>query len=69
MSATEAGTELVLEGSHYSGDTPKALLRGPVILGYLVVLIFFGGLGAWAALAHIAEAAIAPGVICPCSHR
>jgi HlyD family secretion protein/epimerase transport system membrane fusion protein len=39
------------------------------MIGYLVVLVFFGGLGTWAALAHIAEAAIAPGIVSPDGSR
>lgn len=50
---------------HWGGDTPKGLLRGPVLIGYLVVALFFGGLGTWAALAPIAGATIATGVVSP----
>ena len=53
------------EGSRWSADTPSALLRGPVLVGYLVVALFFGGLGTWAALAPIAGATIATGVVSP----
>jgi len=49
--------------------TPRKLLRGPVLIGYLVVLLFFGGLGTWAALAHIASAAVATGVVSPDGSR
>ena len=54
-----------VEGSRWSADTPGALLRGPVLVGYLVVALFFGGLGTWAALAPIAGATIATGVVSP----
>jgi HlyD family secretion protein len=57
--ATEAAPSKWLDGS------PRSLLRGPLILGFLVVLVFFGGLGGWAALAKIAEATIAIGVVSP----
>jgi len=46
-------------------DTPTALLRGPVLVGYLVVLLFFAGLGTWAATANIASATVANGVVSP----
>jgi len=51
--------------SPWAAPTPGRLLRGPVLIGYLVVLLFFGGLGTWAALAPIAGATIATGVISP----
>ena len=51
--------------SRWTSPTPAALLRGPVVVGLVVVGVFFGGLGAWASLAHIASAAVAPGVVSP----
>jgi HlyD family secretion protein/epimerase transport system membrane fusion protein len=42
-----------------------SLIRGPVMIGYLVVLLFFAGLGTWAALANIASATVARGVVSP----
>ncbi len=44
-------------------DAPRPRTRGPVLLGYAVVLLFVVGLGGWAALTPLAEAAIAPGVL------
>ena len=44
-------------------------LRGPVLIGATVVLLFFGGVGGWAAVAPLASAAIAPGVISPDGNR
>ncbi|NBB82938.1 MAG: HlyD family type I secretion periplasmic adaptor subunit [Alphaproteobacteria bacterium] len=44
-------------------------LRGPVAFGIAVVLLFFAGLGGWAALAPLASAAIAPGVVGPDGSR
>jgi HlyD family secretion protein/epimerase transport system membrane fusion protein len=44
-------------------------LRGPVLIGTLVVLLFFAGLGGWAATAPLASAAIASGVISPDGNR
>jgi HlyD family secretion protein/epimerase transport system membrane fusion protein len=49
----------------WEASTPEKLLRGPVIAGYIVVVLFFGGLGTWAALAPIASAVIATGVVSP----
>ncbi len=40
-----------------------AALRGPLLAGLLVGCGFFGGFGAWAALAPLDSAAIAPGVL------
>lgn len=51
--------------SRWTTNTPMALLRGPVLVGYLVVLLFFAGLGTWAATANIASATIANGVVSP----
>jgi HlyD family secretion protein len=44
-------------------------LRGPIRAGVLVVGLFFGGLGWWAATAPLAGAAIAPGVVSPDGSR
>lgn len=44
-------------------------LRRPVRAGVLVVVLFFGGIGWWAASAPLAGAAIAPGVISPDGSR
>lgn len=61
-----------------TGDAPargapeqglKAALRGPVLFGIAVVLVFFAGLGGWAAIAPLASAAIAPGVVSPDGSR
>lgn len=40
-----------------------AALRGPLLAGVLIGGVFFGGFGAWAALAPLNGAAIAPGVV------
>ena len=37
--------------------------RGPVVAGFLVIGLFFGGFGGWAALAPLQSAAIAPGLV------
>jgi HlyD family secretion protein/epimerase transport system membrane fusion protein len=44
-------------------------LRGPIRAGLLVIGLFFGGLGWWAATAPLAGAAIAPGVVSPDGSR
>ena len=40
-------------------------IRGSVLAGTVVVALFFGGLGGWAAVAPLAGAALAPGVVSP----
>ena len=40
-------------------------IRGSVLAGAIVVALFFGGLGGWAAFAPLAGAALAPGVVSP----
>ena len=53
-----------------SADTPlMPTLRGPIRGGILVIGLFFGGLGWWAATAPLAGAAIAPGVVSPDGSR
>jgi membrane fusion protein, type I secretion system len=48
------------------GDVPLMHeLRRPVRAGALLIGLFFGGLGWWAASAPLAGAAIAPGVVSP----
>jgi HlyD family secretion protein len=44
-------------------DAPHPRTRGPVLFGFISMLLFFGGFGAWSLLAPLSEAAIAPGVI------
>ena len=53
-----------------AADTSTATGRRPVIgssalVGIVVVALFFGGLGGWAAVAPLAGAALAPGVVSP----
>src|SRR5215472_5114056 len=45
------------------------LTRGPRMLGYAAALLLVAGLGAWSAMAPLASAAIAPGVVSPDGHR
>jgi HlyD family type I secretion membrane fusion protein len=45
------------------------VVRGPKMLGYAAILLFFGGFGAWAAIAPLASAAIAPAVVSPDGNR
>lgn len=44
-------------------DAPAPRTRWPVVFGSFIFLVFVVGFGAWSALAPLAEAAIAPGVI------
>ena len=55
--------------ARWASPTPQKLLRGPIMVGYIVVGLFFGGLGAWAALANIASAVVASGVVSPEGNR
>ena len=45
------------------------VVRGPKLMGYGAILLFFGGFGAWAMIATLASAAIAPGVVSPDGSR
>jgi len=38
-------------------------LRGPAIVGFFGILLFFGGFGVWASTAPLSGAAVAPGII------
>ncbi len=62
--ADPAGSEPADE-NRWTAPSPISLIRGPVVIGYLVVLLFFVGLGAWAAMANIASATVARGVVSP----
>jgi HlyD family secretion protein len=44
-------------------DAPAPRTRWPAVFGLLVFLVFVVGFGVWSAMAPLAEAAIAPGVI------
>ncbi|WP_235951725.1 HlyD family type I secretion periplasmic adaptor subunit [Falsiroseomonas algicola] len=44
-------------------DAPKPRTAAPVMIGYVITLVFVLGFGAWAALTPLAEAAIAPGLL------
>jgi HlyD family secretion protein len=43
--------------------TPLHRLRGPLLAGALVMAVFLGGFGLWAAFAPLESAAVAPGVV------
>jgi HlyD family type I secretion membrane fusion protein len=45
------------------------VVRGPKLMGYAAILLFFGGFGGWAAIAPLASAAIAPAVVSPDGNR
>ena len=42
-----------------------SLLRGPMVFGLLIVFVFFGLFGAWAAMAPLSSGTIAPGRVSP----
>jgi len=44
-------------------------IRGPKLIGYAAIVLFFGGFGAWATIASLASAAIAPGLVSPDGNR
>ena len=44
-------------------------LAPPVIVGLVIIALFFGGFGSWAALAPLESAAMAPGVVSVFSNR
>ena len=45
------------------------VVRGPKVMGYAAVLLFFGGFAAWSAHAPLASAAVAQGVVSPDGNR
>jgi HlyD family type I secretion membrane fusion protein len=47
----------------------SGVVRGPKLAGYTAILLFFGGFTAWAAVAPLASAAIAHGVVSPDGNR
>jgi HlyD family type I secretion membrane fusion protein len=57
-----------LPGAAPAVDRRPAICR-PIIAGYIVIALFFGGLGTWAALAPLSSAAVAPGTVRVESHR
>ncbi len=72
--ATPVATPAAPAGGAAAGLAPQPVgegpnIRGPVTLGLAVVFLFFGVFGAWAALAPLQSAAIAPGVVSVDSSR
>jgi HlyD family secretion protein len=59
----EPGSTLPPFPSHPLLDAPAPRTRGVMIFGLIIFLIFIVGFGAWAGLAPLAEASVAPGVI------
>ena len=45
------------------------LMRGPIVVGLIIVAAFFGIFGTWAAMAPLASGAIASGTVSPSSSR
>ena len=62
--APAATTEHAPE-SLWMTPSPTALIRRGVTIGYLIVILFFLGFGTWAAVANIASATVARGVVSP----
>jgi HlyD family type I secretion membrane fusion protein len=44
-------------------------IRGPLLFGLALVVLFFAGFGTWSAIAPLASAAVAPGLISPDGSR
>ena len=59
--------QMPLPGQSVPGAQLK--IKGPVIFGVLVLCLFAGTIGAWAALAPLESAAIAPGIVNVSSKR
>ena len=47
------------------GVDQAANFRGPLLAALLILLVFFGGFGAWATLVPLSGAALAPGYVAP----
>jgi HlyD family secretion protein len=47
----------------------RQTLRRPLITGFAICMAFFGGLGAWSAMAPLSSAALGPGVVSPDGNR
>jgi membrane fusion protein, type I secretion system len=54
------GTDMIVD---VVPATPLHRLRGPLLAGALVIAVFLGGFGIWAAFAPLESAAVAPGVV------
>ena len=51
-------------------ETPeRPPVRRPLLAAAIIILIFFGGFGTWAALAPLDSAALAPGRVTVASNR
>jgi HlyD family secretion protein len=59
----ELGAALPPFPPHAVLDAPAPRTRWPAVFGLAIFLVFVVGFGAWSAMAPLAEAAIAPGVI------
>lgn len=59
----ELGSTLPPYPAHALLDAAAPRTRAPMIFGLVIFLVFVVGFGAWAGLAPLAEASIAPGVI------
>jgi epimerase transport system membrane fusion protein len=50
-------------------DQPSVGLGGVIVVGFIIIALFFGGIVGWAAFAPLGSAAIAPGVVIVDSKR
>lgn len=66
---SQAGTNLPVPSTPRPDAPLMHELRSPIRASVLVIGLFFGGLGWWAASAPLAGAAIAPGVVSPDGSR
>lgn len=75
MTAPGAGDNLPEPAPRMRPQAPQQpttigrLMRGPFVFGTVVVLLFFGAFGGWAATAPLDSGAIAPGVVSPETNR
>ena len=63
LARRDFGSALPPFPSHALLDAPAPRTRWPAVFGSFVFLVFVVGFGVWSAMAPLAEAAIAPGVI------
>src|SRR5690606_27609601 len=54
---------LSLPRSEQSPPGLQRSIRRPIVIGAVIVGLFFGGFGSWAAMTPLSSAAVAPGVV------
>ncbi len=65
----DAMTEHIPEQTGVEACPERPPVRRPILIAIIVILVFFCGIGAWAALAPLDSAAIAPGKVTVASNR